>query len=204
MAKFVIVDDNSSLVEAFRLMFFCNEYGELIDFYTIKETSDYLKKYHKDIEILLLDISLDGQNSLKILDEYSDKIKIIMLSGTSDEDLIRYCYKAGCKAFIRKDLNNREILDIIDKVLNGEIDQVKYNNIEKDESLLSNEQKVMKGVLYDLTNIEIGKIYHISESTVKKTLSGLYNKFGLTYDSSDPKKIREEALREYFINYYNA
>ena len=81
---------------------------------------DFLTKH--PIDLCLLDISmpsLDGIETLeKIVNEFPD-VKVLMISGHTEEWVIEKCMKSGANGYLTKQSDTEEVFRAIDKITKG-------------------------------------------------------------------------------------
>jgi DNA-binding NarL/FixJ family response regulator len=72
-------------------------------------------------DILLLDISMPGGglNSAQIVNTDYPKTKVIMLTGSADEDHIERALQAGARAYVLKGISGRDLLRVIRRISAG-------------------------------------------------------------------------------------
>ncbi|PRR75045.1 response regulator transcription factor [Neomoorella humiferrea] len=161
-------------------------------------------------DILLLDVILGNENSLRILDflhEVAPRMRIVILTAFADRDIIITAIKSGVHGFIIKEAGRIEIaaaircvyqnkayLDprvtgIVFKFINNFI--CKHNQearntgdgeqLLKSEKLLSKREKeIFLLARRGLKNKEIATHLHISAHTVHNHLLNIYRKLGIS------------------------
>ena len=98
------------------------------DIQIVGEASNGLEVLEKiqttDVDIILMDIMMDGMNGLdttKTISEKDDHIEVILLSMEVNEEFISEGIKNGAKAYLPKDISKEKLLDAIRKVHAGDI-----------------------------------------------------------------------------------
>jgi len=129
------------------------------------------------IDLVILDIFLPkpiGLEILKQLKKEYHKIKVIILSGNDEEDLIYETFKYGASAFLNKGIEEEEFLNAIQIVLSGE----QYLSLALEKKVTKN--FIKKAVLGDryshhklssLSQREIEIIVHLSQGLSYKEIA---------------------------------
>jgi two-component system chemotaxis response regulator CheY len=71
-------------------------------------------------DIILLDMAMPKKDGLMILREIIQQhphAKIIMISASDNQEIIKNCLRAGARAYILKPFNFQDVLDTINKVV---------------------------------------------------------------------------------------
>lgn len=152
-------------------------------------------------EIVVLDITMpimDGLTALKIIKQDKPETKVIMLTMHGESNVIREAISSGASAFITKDAPMAEVVDLVDRVANGEImsseiaqglldgsqllngkDIIGPNGstIEADVNLLTKrELEILQLIADGQAPSEIAQELFISVKTVKNHLASIYEK----------------------------
>ena len=141
----------------------------------------------KPVDLILMDVyTFQGNSGLKAAEEIKKKypnIKIIIVTSLPEYSWIKKAKEIGVDSFWYKDENSENILEIIDKTMNGEhiypIDTplVKLGNITNHD-LTEREYEILKELLTGDSNQEIAKRLCISPGTIKRHLENLLLKTG--------------------------
>jgi two-component system vancomycin resistance associated response regulator VraR len=136
----------------------------------------------KKLDVVVLDLMLKSSNGLELIERIKksqDGVKLIILSESDDELVIKRAIELGVNAILRKDTSYSELISAIISVSKG-------NDIFPDAmisdtkgSILSDmEQKVLECIAGELTNDEIAKTLYISRRTVESYVSNICEKLG--------------------------
>ncbi len=120
--KIMIVDDHPLIRVGLRLALADLEPG--IEIIEAQRTSDALAlaKQHSNIDLILLDLTLPGENGLSALPELravNEEIPVVILSGSFDQADVETSIEGGAMGFIPKTLPTKELLNALRVVLSG-------------------------------------------------------------------------------------
>jgi DNA-binding NarL/FixJ family response regulator len=138
-----------------------------------------------ETDIALIDIQLDDGWGLDIIPCLPGKTLTAVYSAFDDYSHVSVALGMGVKAYICKRRSEKELEDVLLKVLEGEtwIDdtaQVRLNNTKNLFSLLTKrEAEIMQLVKTGLSNSQIAAKLDVSRRTVENILSCVYDKTGI-------------------------
>ena len=119
--KFLIIDDHA-LIRKGLLQILLEEFP-LAEFREIADSNDVVEEVMKhQWDVILLDISMQGRNTIEILKQIrsSGIITPILIVSIYPEELYAFrALKAGASGFINKESANEELLLAVHKVLTG-------------------------------------------------------------------------------------
>lgn len=165
---------------------------------SILEVASFSEAYeaveeHDEIELVFLDLNMPGNEGLTGLTELRTQfpsVLVVIVSAEEDPTLIRRAIDLGASGYIPKSTPLPQIVDAVNKVLDGE--QWLPGNINDAISQLENQQdkafadklaqltphqfKVLKMMADGLLNKQIAYELDISESTVKQHVSAVLRK----------------------------
>jgi DNA-binding NarL/FixJ family response regulator len=193
--KIIIADDHHLVREGLRSIL---EHDP--DFQIIGEASNgrevvaLTKKICPDI--ILMDVSmpqLNGLEATRQIQRDCPEIKILALSVSEDEEIIRQMLAAGAMGYLTKYANSKELSKAIHTVYNGEMalspaitrlvveDYLRWADIEqnKPDKLTPREREVLQLIAEGHRNREIADILKISIKTVQAHRSNLMQKLDL-------------------------
>lgn len=202
MIKVIIVDDHPIIREGIKQIT-----AKTNDIIVIDEASNRteLKKIlrEKKFDVILLDISLPGQNGIEILKEIKENFpdfKVLILSIHTEMEYIRRCFMLGASGYLTKESAPDELIKAIRKVFNGG----KYINYSIADSLSSYFQYETQNLLHEkLSSREYEVFLKIAQGkSIKDISSELYlsEKTISTYRSRILEKINLKNNAE--IIYY--
>jgi two-component system vancomycin resistance associated response regulator VraR len=135
-----------------------------------------------DVDVIVLDLMLQSSQGLDLIDRIKmvqSSIKIIILSESNEELVIKREMEMGVSAILRKDTSYSELINSIISVSKGNViypDAV----VEKvSNNILSDmEQKVLERIADEYTNDDIAKELFISRRTVETYVANICEKLG--------------------------
>lgn len=141
-------------------------------------------------DIMIIDLRLgkdDGLDVVKKAKEISQNTKYIVLTSSSKKDDFLRAQEIGVDGYILKEAFIEDIMYAFHVVARGkkffDPEMLQYARAEGDE--LKDLTPREKDVLYELSkgysNIQIAEKLYISENTVKKHISSIFSKLGLSH-----------------------
>ncbi|HEX9060958.1 MAG TPA: response regulator transcription factor [Clostridia bacterium] len=156
------------------------------------------------VDVIIMDINLscsryDGiYAAAEILEK--KEVKIIMLTCLEDEEVIIGAFTAGAINYITKD-NYKEIENAIYKTINYgspiEVLLKDYNRLKEEEQLkplTPSEQEVLKLLEKGYTQTQIANILYVTKNTLKKHVTRILNKFGVSSSSQAVRKLKTKGM----------
>jgi len=193
MKRILIVDDHEVLREGVKRIF--DKQVGAITFGEASSGPEALRLVReKDWDIVVLDLSLTGQNGLEVLKELKQirpRLPVLILSMHTEVQFARRAFKAGASGYITKDSPRSELTKAINKV----IDEGRYISqalaeklvvdIGRDtdrlphETLSDREFEVMRLIASGKTPGEIAKLLSLSDSTISTYRARILEKMGM-------------------------
>ncbi|MBI2902082.1 MAG: response regulator transcription factor [Candidatus Methylomirabilis oxyfera] len=151
-------------------------------------------------DVMLLDIRMPGTSGLEVLHrirEEGPKIKVLVLSGFFEEELLVEAFEHGAKGYLQKITTHAELVKavrathagevwaepkVLSQVLDSLLEKVNAPHLalsEMHSELTDREKEVVQRVTQGQTNKEIATDLGISEKTVKSHLSNVFNKLNI-------------------------
>ncbi len=147
-------------------------------------------------DIVLLDIQmpeLDGVAVARQLAQSHPDVKIIMLTMYRQDQHLFEAIKAGARAYLLKDADAQELIDVIERVHQGEaaidtaltarvFDEFRRISTEQNyvNQLTEREREILQLLAAGCDNRTIAAQLHLSEKTVGNRLSEIFQKLGVT------------------------
>lgn len=214
--KLILVDDHDLIREGLnRILSFEDDLLILGEAKNGKEGLELIKDLTPDI--VLLDINMpimDGIETLKNIKKYNKEIKVVMLTVENDRRTINEAIDIGADAYVLKESAGSEITNAIRLINSGEkyIDKalvkiifsdIKNNfNREKTvlDSLTDRELNVLFEISTGLRNKEIAEKLFLSEKTIKNYVTNVFRKIGV----EDRVQATIFAINNNVEQYFNA
>jgi two-component system, NarL family, invasion response regulator UvrY len=148
----------------------------------------------KDIDVILLDISMPGRNGMETLKQMRSmgvRAPILMLSMHSEDQYAVRALKAGASGFVNKESANEELLSAVHRVLQGKkyitaaVAEKLADSAAKPEvtllheSLSDREMQVMQRIASGKTVSEIAEEISLSVNTVSTYRTRILEKLSL-------------------------
>lgn len=142
---------------------------------------------HTPVDLILMDYRTenneDGIEAAAAIKRHFPKIKIIIVTSMTSVDLIDRARKAGADSFWYKEASDMELLEVMDRTMNGisvypdTTPVIKIGNAVSTE-VTPMQLEVLRLVVAGHTNPVIAGMLHISVDDVKWHLKELYQKTG--------------------------
>lgn len=170
-----------------------------------RDALDKIRAFRPDV--VLIDINmpeLDGIQVAEMVKKEFDKIKVVMLTGYSQEDYIFEALQKGASGYLSKDISAEKVKEAIRTVYQGEslleakittklirefvkiqgsekiIEPQEMQGDTKNIPLTKRETEILRLIARGMSNVEIGKKLFISEHTVKTHVGNLLRKLSLS------------------------
>jgi len=153
-------------------------------------------------DLALLDMRMPGMDGLTCLDRIRDRhpeVKVVILSVSTDPDVIQDVLNRGASAYIVKSVNPVDVPSALRQAVEGSVfsaiglpEKQVADEAAKAAGLTERETSILKALARGLSNDAIGKELWVAEQTVKFHLTNIYRKLGVSN--------RTEATRYAFEN----
>ena len=193
MINIAIADDHALIREGLSMILSYEK-----DLNIVAESSsgeDLIKKIEGiEVEIVLLDINmyaLDGIETLKIIKNKWNKIKVIILTVEKQRRKIREAMDLGASGYVLKESAGSEITNAIRTVYAGGkyIDKSLIDSFINDvniegtnnllDSLTNRELRILLEISNGLKNKDIAEKLYLSEKTIKNYVTAIFKKIGV-------------------------
>jgi DNA-binding NarL/FixJ family response regulator len=187
-----ITDDHQLFLKSLSLLI-----GSLEDFTIIIEAlngKDLIEKLEaKKIQpdIILLDVNMpvmDGRQTAEYLSQKFPAIKLVALSMKDDDATIISMIKAGCCAYLLKDIHPEDLNKALHEIYykgyyNADAANINYRRLlqhqEKELQLTDKEKEFLQLACSDATYKQIAATMHLSERTVDGYRENLFKKLNV-------------------------
>jgi DNA-binding NarL/FixJ family response regulator len=182
--RVLVADDHQLMLEAVRLAL--GEQDDIVIVGEAKRGREVLPKIAStDPDVILLDVrmpEMDGLTCLDLIRKRFPLIKVVMLSGSEDPDVIEAALRRGASAFVTKQIDPRDLASAIRQAVYGTVFQ-SFGSAEeapvsaaKAAGLTDKELTVLRAVAKGLSNKHIASELWVSEQTIKFHLTNIYRK----------------------------
>ncbi len=142
-------------------------------------------------DLILLDITMPGEGGIATTRRIAAKypvIKIIILTGSEDDDDLLEALKAGARGYVVKGIAAKELVNAVRAVAGGGtyISPEMANNLMQDlnnpqssdplSELSEREHQILGLVAQGMTNRDIGDQLHLTEKTIKHYMTNILEK----------------------------
>lgn len=191
----IAIVDDEELIVSLLSNFFKQESGINVSC-THTNGDDFLNELSKnehDLDVLILDLKMEGKSGIDILEILKEKhpsIKTIIMSSHYNKSFMGFMLKAGVSAFIPKGVSPQNLLKIIKEVYrkgyyfeNDQLETIREQVSNKspqpnlNNNILSEREiEVLKHICNQKTAKEIGELLFIAKRTVEGHKNNLFLK----------------------------
>jgi DNA-binding NarL/FixJ family response regulator len=157
-------------------------------------------------DLALLDMRMPEMDGLTCLDrirEQHPKVKVVILSVSTDPDLIQNVLNRGASAYIVKSVNLQDLPSALRQALEGTVysavglpERAVEVEAAKAVGLTERETTILKALARGLSNEAIGKELWVAEQTVKFHLTNIYRKLEVSNRTEAARYAYEHGLVE--------
>lgn len=197
--KILIADDHHLVAESLSMLLGTNEKFEIMGIVNNGwQALSFIE--NNQVDVVLADINMPLLTGLEVaikLKEKSSSTSIIMLTMSEEARHIKEAIQAGVHGYVMKSAEKPELIKAIKTVVSGEkyfsekiikklaeIQDIQSPNgkvrVEDILPLTKREIEILKLIVEDLSNIEIGERLHISSTTVETHRRNLMKKVGVS------------------------
>jgi DNA-binding NarL/FixJ family response regulator len=166
MIKILIIDDHPLVIDGIKTMLKDEGYLRIeASVKTAKEALTYLDN-NLSPDIILLDINLpdtDGLRLCEIIREKDKSVKIIGLTYVNEAGIITQMIKKGANGYLLKSMEREELIEAINKVMDGSV----YLSKAANEKILQQLQH------YDLSQKNIPALTHREKEILQLLSEGM-------------------------------
>jgi DNA-binding NarL/FixJ family response regulator len=192
--KVGVVDDQRLFLESFPMLINSfSSFEVMLEATNGKDLIEKLTNEHAHPNILLVDVSMplmDGPETVKYVTDHFPLIRCVALSMKDDDTSIISMLRAGCYAYLLKDIHPMELQIALQEVYekgyyNGDITNIRCrrlllkNHQEPQISLSGRELEFLKLACSDLTYKEIANRMFLAERTIDGYRESLFQKFSV-------------------------
>jgi NarL family two-component system response regulator LiaR len=149
-------------------------------------------------DVILMDLvmpEVGGIEAIRLIHAENPSVNMIALTSFPDQQLIKQALEAGARGFLYKDVGADELINAIHQVhvgqavLDSDVLNILMNKFETPQKnelrdghaqvkLSPREKDVLNLLVQGKSTKQMALILHIQPSTIKQSLSGLYQKLG--------------------------
>ena len=155
-------------------------------------------------DLVLLDLRMPGADGLTCLSQIRQRypsVKVVILSVSTDENVIQTVLKRGASAYIVKSINSIDLPSALRQAVEGTV----FSAIGLPEAgdtparaagLTERETAILGALARGLSNEAIGKELWVAEQTVKFHLTNIYRKLGVSNRTEAARLAYQNGLVE--------
>ncbi|AQG80876.1 response regulator [Spirosoma montaniterrae] len=157
------------------------------------------------VDVLVSDLVMPNQNGADLIPALKaqyPELRVLILSGADDAELIRRAIRAGADGFVTKTADKTELFDALLTVASGRryVDSRLYDFTESaaltpDTLLTEREAEVARLIIDELSSMQIAERLFISFNTVETHRKHIYQKLGVTTSLGLMKYVLKHGLR---------
>jgi DNA-binding NarL/FixJ family response regulator len=209
MIKILIIDDHPLVTDGIRTMLKDESYLRIE---AAAKTAKGALVFLADtpVDVILLDINLPDTDGLRLCEQIREKdktVKIIGLSYVNEAGIINQLIKKGANGYLLKNMEREELIDAINKVMDGTIylskaaneqilqqmqaHEFPNNNIP---ALTRREKEILELLSQGLTSNEIASRLFLSNHTVDTHRKNMLQKFNVHNVTSLMNVVRDLGI----------
>ena len=207
--KVGLVDDHQLFLKSLSLMLeTLNDFEVVLEALNGQDLQRKLEGRKEMPDLILLDVNMpvmDGVETARWLQEHHPAVKLVALSMNDKDGAIIKMFKAGCCAYLLKDVHPAVLEKALHEVHSKgyyNADAAQFNpgrllhKAEKEISLTPKEQQFLKLACTEMTYKQVAAEMQVTERTVDGYREALFQKFGV----QSRVGLCLEALRKEFVN----
>ena len=154
-------------------------------------------------DLVLLDLRMPGADGLTCLTRIRKQhpnVKVVILSVSTDENVIQTVLKRGASAYIVKTINPIDLPSALRQAMEGTVYSAiglpERNDPARAAGLTERETAILTALARGLSNEAIGKELWVAEQTVKFHLTNIYRKLGVSNRTEAARLAYQQGLVE--------
>lgn len=200
--RVVIADDHKLIVEGIK-----RALDESEDFEVVGEATSGSQVLplvgRTNPDLVILDLRMPGADGLTCLSRIHKQyphVKVVVLSVSTDENVIQTALKRGASAYIIKSINPIDLPSALRQAMEGTvysaIGMPERDNPARAVGLTERETAILTALARGLSNEAIGKELWVAEQTVKFHLTNIYRKLGVSNRTEAARLAYQHGLVE--------
>ncbi|HEY5773577.1 MAG TPA: response regulator transcription factor [Chitinophagaceae bacterium] len=195
MIKILIIDDHPLVIDGIKTMLKDEGYLRIeASVKTAKEALTYLDN-NLSPDIILLDINLpdtDGLRLCEIIREKDKSVKILGLTYVNEAGIITQMIKKGANGYLLKSMEREELIEAINKVMDGSVylskaanekilQQLQHYDLSQKNipALTHREKEILQLLSEGMTSSEIAGKLFLSNHTIDTHRKNMLQKFNV-------------------------
>jgi NarL family two-component system response regulator LiaR len=157
-----------------------------------------------DPDLALLDLRMPEMDGLTCLDrirKQHPKVKVVILSVSTDPEVVQTVLNHGAAAYVVKSVNPIDLSSALRQALEGTVfsavglpEKTAQQDAVKAAGLTERETTILKALARGLSNEAIGKELWVAEQTVKFHLTNIYRKLEVSNRTEAARYAYEHGL----------
>lgn len=157
-------------------------------------------------DLALLDLRMPEMDGLACLDRIRKehpKVKVVILSVSTDPEVVQTVLNHGAAAYVVKSVNPIDLSSALRQALEGTVfsavglpEKTAQQDAVKAAGLTDRETTILKALARGLSNEAIGKELWVAEQTVKFHLTNIYRKLNLANRTEAARYAYQHGLVE--------
>ena len=189
----------------------CDFVGGLYEAESAERAVEIIK--NNPVDLVIMDLGLPGMDGIEaseIIKKYNKEIKIVILTSHNDVQEVLNCLKAGANAYCSKEINPMRLTQVVQSVLDGaswfdpsiahivleaaskSSQTPQKPTPEKDYGLTSRELQILKKITEGCSNNEIANELFVSINTTNAHVASILQKL----EVDDRLQAALKALKE--------
>jgi DNA-binding NarL/FixJ family response regulator len=129
--------------------------------------------------------AIDGLTCAERVRKNYPEVRVVVISGFTDEASVRMAFRRGAHAFVSKGVDPRDLGPTVRQCVRGTVFHAPFDDVSSGveglvEGLTEREIAVLKAVAAGLSNQAVGKQLWVTEHTIKFHLTNIYRKLNVT------------------------
>jgi len=157
---------------------------------------------HPDLALLDLRMpEMDGLTCLDRIRKQYPKVKVVILSVSTDPEVVQTVLNHGAAAYVVKSVNPIDLSSALRQALDGTVfsaiglpEKTAQEDAVKAAGLTERETTILKALARGLSNEAIGKELWVAEQTVKFHLTNIYRKLEVSNRTEAARYAYEHGL----------
>ena len=207
MIRILIVDDHPLVIDGIKMMLKDEPYLHIESAVKTGKEAIAFMENEISIDVMLLDINLPDTDGLRLCEMFRQKnkdLKILCLTYINEAGIITQMIRKGANGYLLKNMEKSELLEAIDKVMNGEVylskaanekivQQLQAYDLPKNEvpALTRREREILDLLTRGMTSQEIANQLFLSTYTVDSHRRNMLQKFNVHNTQSLLNIVRE-------------